>query len=224
MKVLKKTGLLVVVAAALSALAAGNANASAVYTYTGNNYTDLFDDPVPSGNYTAAMGVSGSFTLASPLAANLVWLSTESFITSDVVSFSFFDGRNTLTNLNTSFSQFEVSTDATGAIVEWSITLDSPHGTTDGDQFFEIVTQGPAAGENDFGSTGQCVASLDPTCGVFYADTAHTYDNPGIWSAATIESATPLPAALPLFATGLGAFGLLSWRRKRKNVGARSPA
>ena len=29
---------------------------------------------------------------------------------------------------------------------------------------------------------------------------------------------TPLPAALPLFATGLGALGLLSWRRKRKNA------
>jgi hypothetical protein len=26
----------------------------------------------------------------------------------------------------------------------------------------------------------------------------------------------PLPAALPLFATGLGALGLLAWRRKRK--------
>ena len=29
-------------------------------------------------------------------------------------------------------------------------------------------------------------------------------------------SATPLPAALPLFATGLGAMGLFCWRRKRK--------
>jgi hypothetical protein len=27
---------------------------------------------------------------------------------------------------------------------------------------------------------------------------------------------TPLPAALPLFATGLGALGLLGWRKKRK--------
>ena len=27
---------------------------------------------------------------------------------------------------------------------------------------------------------------------------------------------TPLPGALPLFATGLGAFGLLGWRRKKK--------
>jgi hypothetical protein len=29
-------------------------------------------------------------------------------------------------------------------------------------------------------------------------------------------SATPLPAALPLYATGLGAFALLRWHRKRK--------
>jgi hypothetical protein len=26
----------------------------------------------------------------------------------------------------------------------------------------------------------------------------------------------PLPAALPLFATGIGGLGLLGWRRKRK--------
>jgi hypothetical protein len=30
---------------------------------------------------------------------------------------------------------------------------------------------------------------------------------------------TPLPAALPLFATGLGATGLFGWRRKRKAAG-----
>jgi hypothetical protein len=31
-------------------------------------------------------------------------------------------------------------------------------------------------------------------------------------------AATPLPAALPLFATGLGAMGLFGWRRKRKQA------
>lgn len=35
---------------------------------------------------------------------------------------------------------------------------------------------------------------------------------------ATDSASTPLPAALPLFATGLGALGLLSWRRKRKQI------
>jgi hypothetical protein len=33
-------------------------------------------------------------------------------------------------------------------------------------------------------------------------------------------SATPLPAAFPLFASGLGVMGLLGWRRKRKNAAA----
>ena len=32
----------------------------------------------------------------------------------------------------------------------------------------------------------------------------------------TTPSDTPVPAALPLFASGLGALGLLSWRRKKK--------
>ena len=33
-------------------------------------------------------------------------------------------------------------------------------------------------------------------------------------------ASTPLPGALPLFATGLGALGLLGWRRKRKAAAA----
>jgi hypothetical protein len=33
-------------------------------------------------------------------------------------------------------------------------------------------------------------------------------------------SATPLPAALPLFATGLGVTGLFGWRRKQKKAAA----
>jgi hypothetical protein len=32
----------------------------------------------------------------------------------------------------------------------------------------------------------------------------------------TVAVVTPLPAALPLFATGLGVMGLLGWRRRRK--------
>ena len=38
-------------------------------------------------------------------------------------------------------------------------------------------------------------------------------------ASATVSSgATPLPAALPLFASGLGAMGFIGWRRKRKTV------
>lgn len=34
----------------------------------------------------------------------------------------------------------------------------------------------------------------------------------------TGQFSTPIPAALPLFATGFGALGLLGWRKKRKNA------
>jgi len=37
-------------------------------------------------------------------------------------------------------------------------------------------------------------------------------------SLVVVPSVTPLPATLPIFATGLGALGLLGWRRKRKAV------
>jgi hypothetical protein len=37
-------------------------------------------------------------------------------------------------------------------------------------------------------------------------------------------AATPLPAALPLFASGLGAMGLFGWRRKRRNAATRAAA
>ena len=40
----------------------------------------------------------------------------------------------------------------------------------------------------------------------------------------TGAAVTPVPAALPLFATGLGAMGLLGWRRKRKNAAALAAA
>jgi hypothetical protein len=51
--------------------------------------------------------------------------------------------------------------------------------------------------------------------GAFFTATdvfANVSGDPGSW--------TPLPATLPLFATGLGALGLLGWSRKRKNTAA----
>lgn len=52
------------------------------------------------------------------------------------------------------------------------------------------------------------------------SEVAYTLDGNITPAAAT----TPLPTALPLFATGLGALGLLGWRRKRKNAAAMAAA
>jgi len=51
-------------------------------------------------------------------------------------------------------------------------------------------------------------------------DTPFTFNNHNITASviSDVEVVTPLPAALPLFATGLGALGLLGWRRKKKQA------
>jgi hypothetical protein len=54
---------------------------------------------------------------------------------------------------------------------------------------------------------------IDPSFA--YADDVSLVFSSGINNIAP-SSITPLPAALPLFATGLGAMGLFGWRRKRK--------
>lgn len=67
---------------------------------------------------------------------------------------------------------------------------------------------------DDFSSTPAFVqvgyAQVSAGNNLFY-----TINNTGSVSVTPV-SATPLPAALPLLATGLGALGLLGWRRKRK--------
>ena len=76
------------------------------------------------------------------------------------------------------------------------------------------------AAANTQGNQLQTVtAYLDP---FFFIDPSVT--NASAYSIITSEgignspATTPLPAALPLFVTGLGAMGLLGWRRKQKNA------
>ena len=52
-----------------------------------------------------------------------------------------------------------------------------------------------------------------PNSNDYYNTGSNTFE---LSFASTSLAATPLPAALPLFASGLGALGLLGWRRKRK--------
>ena len=63
-------------------LFAGQASATAIYSYTGNNFNDV------AGSYTVAMRVTATFTVASPLSANL----TSEDILASVITFSMADG------------------------------------------------------------------------------------------------------------------------------------
>jgi uncharacterized protein (TIGR03118 family) len=62
----------------------------------------------------------------------------------------------------------------------------------------------------DFGIGGM---NGDPNT-LYFTDGINS-ETDGLFGA--IDATTPLPAALPLFATGLGGLGLLGWRRKRKS-------
>ncbi|MGZ5835324.1 MAG: PEP-CTERM sorting domain-containing protein [Xanthobacteraceae bacterium] len=65
----------------------------------------------------------------------------------------------------------------------------------------------------DYSNTARLFIDFTEAGAFFNADSGHNYI-----SAAIEPSATPVPAALPLFATGLGALGFLGWRRKKKTA------
>jgi hypothetical protein len=60
----------------------------------------------------------------------------------------------------------------------------------------------------------------DARYGLASGDPAITGDNIVGFFVEFSPSPVPLPGSLPLFATGLGALGLLGWRRKRKATAA----
>ena len=74
------------------------------------------------------------------------------------------------------------------------------------------LTNPPAGPYQEF--SFDVIATLSSTALAF-----NFRDDPGFLFLDDVSvNAVPLPAALSLFATGLGALGLLSWRRKRKSA------
>jgi hypothetical protein len=95
-------------------------------------------------------------------------------------------------------------------LVATATTLSYFFGDTSQPSLLEIVEGGLGGDGIDLWNAG----AVPPT-GLFEL----TIDGQGFGISPTPQT-TPLPAALPLFATGLGAMGLFGWRRKRKNTTA----
>src|SRR5262245_43245176 len=91
MKMSKKEGMAILVAAMVSTFGAGGANANVVYTYTGNDFTTV---TVPPGSsfYTTSDFLTITLTLTGPLAANLNLAS----VIPEAVSYSFGAGNFSL--------------------------------------------------------------------------------------------------------------------------------
>jgi hypothetical protein len=165
------------------------AMASVLYSYAGNPFTTFSSMiPGPPVDYDAGGSVSGEFTVASALGDNFSGNVTPT-------QFSFSNQLFVITN-NTSQDHFSfyIQTSDNGPINQWTINLFA------GDLFgLNISTS----------NSGDSTSSIGPTTFIEASN-----NDPGSWSYK--PSLTPLPSSLSLFALGLGAIGLLGWRRRRK--------
>ena len=164
------------------------ARADVVYSYTGNDFTSV------SGSYTTSDFVTVNFELAAPLGDNTGPISITP------ISFSISDGVQTVTNNTAVSSLFDITTDQSGNIQSWAI-------------YVQVSS-----------SLAEIKTCEDPTICYPIVDQGDYYSNDGQYNYGNAApnlngwtiTTTPNPEALPLFAAGLGALGLLGWRKKRK--------
>lgn len=175
--------LIALAAAVTLSLIPSLASASTIYNYTGQAYSSA---TLP---YNTSESVTGSFTLNTPLAANL----TNGTVTP--VSFSFSDGVQTITDQTAFSSSFgDLSTDANGNIISYYIQINN-------------LTQGFIKLSNVGG--GLSGDSVRLTVGTSGSNTVAGSFAPIAASAA----ATPEPSSLVLL--GTSALGLLDAVRRR---------
>jgi hypothetical protein len=119
----------------------------------------------------------------------------------------------------------------------YTLTANVPGYTIGEPPFFELITSGsnvPGPGICDDRCLGSVSFDVAAGTGILTVNSALQVFSEGspaaqvgspafdltLTSADVTFTATPLPATLPLFATGLGALGLLGWFRKRKASGS----
>lgn len=212
-------------AALLVALAglgvANGAAAEAIYSYVGSAYTQFNDEePRPSGSFDASMRISGSFVLADALVADTPLTDIGALL----LSFTFSNGRDTLTNLDSGVrSIFSVATNAAGEIDRWLIQLDQDNGLNDTPLFAEIVmttfNDPGGLGAEDRGQLLACAGPFPTHFCSTLADVGIVTDAPGAWTG-TINGSPPVsvpePGTIALLTAGLLSFGVLRKQARRK--------
>jgi hypothetical protein len=178
------------------------ANADTTYTYKGNQLTNFIQgacpvqsDPrvCPPVNYCPPIcSMDASMTFSTPLGDNL---NNVSVMPED---FKFYvpgypEGTQTPANSLSSLpGAFDVSTNASGQIVNWDIYVQDEYGLFTYETFNRSAscpTCAPFADDNFFGYSGEGVSS--------------NMDNPGTWSMSTTGATVPEPASATLLLAGL---------------------
>lgn len=197
-------------AVGLGLVAAGGASATAFYSYSGNTYTPppITDSAALTafgGSYTSSMSISGNFSVAAPL-VNASGLD----ISGQLLSFSFFDGRVTLSNTTAGIilQSFVVSSNASGDITGWNINLQTPLSSASIQYNFLIEACSACANDGtarDRARIQEWVTTSPPRL----TDEAQN-KNPGSWTLRVTQVSEPGPLAL--LVAGLLGLGL---RRRR---------
>jgi hypothetical protein len=178
-----------------------SASALATYSYTGLNFTFIFDNTPPAGTFTGADSVSGSFDLAVPLGPSFAL----SDISGSVLSYSFTDGRSIFTDGGSAITNFDVETDGSGAISDWVLSFEiGVPATMVGDTTRALGTQFTS----DFGNVSECTAASGGNCTTFSADN-------GIVNVVGGGTWTFVPEPTTASLLGLGLAGLAVQRRRR---------
>jgi len=181
------------------------ANASAIYTYTGNNFTSI------TAPYTTDMNI----TLQFETAALLTSTGTMTNVSAEILSYSVFDGINTLTEADSEIDVLVNIDTTTGQPTEWAIFATNEFGKSVGDIVNRMNTiYYDFSGGSDGALEAECIFMpvVGGECmGLINGGSADVYNPPG--SSGT-WSVVPIPAAVWLFGSGL--IGLIGVARRKK--------
>jgi hypothetical protein len=156
------------------------------YTYTGNHFTlfscggnidgvswSLCSTPGPNANssYTATDKVTGTLSLLNPLPANMPITDVRTY---DGFHLTLSDGEHTVTELDQQGMYAEVATDATGAINQWRLVINTGYPLNGG-----VATI----------NKGTSIFDVGTLLGIYPGNQGYIFSAPGTWN-----SGAPSPA------------------------------